>query len=305
MTIIGRLVYKATGIMSKKGIMKNCKEIGTTLADEIKLSGGKIEHKRIHELLTERIGKKKATNIIISEDLDTFKKVSTENLKISDELAEHYFNNTKSIVVPNLRTKETLLCLRTNTMNNTDALNATGHELEHVLYNNVSLFAKFKNIILKYAPKAIFEEVLKETSELLNKNGLLLQQHLITFSKLGADALSGNTKYKAGLQGLLNQTETKDREQLHQKISTIIRDKILPDYKTKDKLTILNGLKRLLKDESRAYKVGGAIQRYVEPSETLSKSEMLAQLYNEAITVIKQEIKIQEKAQKLESLTSK
>ena len=87
MITIGRLVYKVTGIMSKKGIVKNCKEIGKTLANEIAQSGGKIEHKRVHELLTERIGKKKAANIIITQDLDTFKQVAKENLKLSDELA--------------------------------------------------------------------------------------------------------------------------------------------------------------------------------------------------------------------------
>lgn len=32
MITLGRLIYKATGVMSKKGIVKNCEKIGKTLA---------------------------------------------------------------------------------------------------------------------------------------------------------------------------------------------------------------------------------------------------------------------------------
>ena len=65
MITIGRLVYKASGIMSKKGIVKNSEKIGRKLADEIKTGEGKVKIDRIFELLERTIGKKKASNIIM------------------------------------------------------------------------------------------------------------------------------------------------------------------------------------------------------------------------------------------------
>ncbi|MBD5401723.1 hypothetical protein HDR58_02820 [bacterium] len=52
----------------------------------------------------------------------------------------------------------------------------------------------------------------------------------------------------------------------------------------------------MLKDESRAYKVGGAVQRSWEELKGLAtknanKSEMFAMLYDETLKVVKKEIK--------------
>lgn len=73
MISIGRLIYRATGIMSKKGIVKNCEAIGKTLAQEVKSTGVKVEPKRVHELLSDVIGRKKASRITITQDVDSFK----------------------------------------------------------------------------------------------------------------------------------------------------------------------------------------------------------------------------------------
>ena len=58
----------------------------------------------------------------------------------------------------------------------------------------------------------------------------------------------------------------------------------------------MKGLRGILKDESRAYKVGGAVQRSWDEAKGLAtdkanKSEMFAMLYDETLKVVKKEIK--------------
>lgn len=141
---------------------------------------------------------------------------------------------------------------------------------------------------------------------------MVLQGNLLLKSKLGSSATYGFTSYEAGIEGLLKQTGMKSKEELHKMLENLIRERIiLPDC-DKRNLKVLKALKALLKDESRAYKVGGKVERRhtdalnlksltengsaseFKPATNLTKSEMLAQLYNEAIVILKKKSDINE-----------
>jgi len=293
MITIGRLIYKATGVMSKKGIMKNCKAIGKTLADEIQTTGGKIEAKRVSELLEQTIGKKKASKITIAEDLDTFKAFAKENLNLTEEIAEEFYKSSLSAAIPPGRTGKSLLNLRLKNINPDIDLNIISHELEHLLYHNISLNAKISHAIIKAIPKKTYQNMLNRVSGLYNETMLDFQNELIKQSKLGSNAVYGITDQKAGLAGLLKQTGFESREALHDAIRTSIRQDILLPHCNSINLDLIKNIKKAIQDEARAYKVGGAVQHYFAPSETINKSEMLAQLYDEAAIVLKGEVKNQ------------
>ena len=68
MVSLGRLVFKATGVMSKKGIVKNCKKVGQKVAERMQETGGKIDNTEIQQILSDTIGKKAASKIKIAGD---------------------------------------------------------------------------------------------------------------------------------------------------------------------------------------------------------------------------------------------
>ena len=72
MVSLGRLVFKATGVMSKKGIVKNCKKVGQRVAERMQETGGKVDNTEIQQILSDTIGKKAASKIKITGDKESF-----------------------------------------------------------------------------------------------------------------------------------------------------------------------------------------------------------------------------------------
>ncbi len=293
---IGRLIYKATGVMSHRGIVKNCEKIGRTLAGDIR-AGGRIETGRVHELLSEAIGSKKAAKVTIASDFDTFKAFAKDNLKLTDEIAERLYNGSVSAVIPGGKSGKTLLNLRLENADNLEALNLTTHELEHVLWGNVSMSAKKRQFIMKLIPQEVLEYLQKSLSNTGNKKLHAFQNWLIQQSKLGpvSSRLKDCTEYKPGLEGLLKQTGFESREKLHDAIRTFVRQELIFPGIDERNPAFLKLFRKNIRDEARAYNVGGRVVRNFVKGENISKSEMLAQLYNEAAIVLKSEIKIRKR----------
>lgn len=73
MVSIGRLIFKATGVMSNRGLVKNSSKIGTAIAEKMRQSGGKIESAEVHKIISDTIGKKAAKKIKIVESKEEAK----------------------------------------------------------------------------------------------------------------------------------------------------------------------------------------------------------------------------------------
>lgn len=312
MVNISKLVFKATGIMPKKQIIRTCENIGNRLSDELLAGGGgAIKASRVKELLTNAIGAKKASKVIITDDLATFKEFAAKELNLTDDLAEYFFRNSKSAVIPGPKTNRSLLSLRTNDMKPEEAVNLSSHELEHVLNQRLGFRAFRERIYIKVRGKKYLENYTKKYANVMNEKNMDLQANLVMKSKLGYSASCGFTSYEAGIEGLLKQTGMKSKQELHQMLENLIRKEIiLPDC-DKRNLKVLKALKAILKDESRAYKVGGKVERNYTNADTLkrltengsatdfkptsntTKAEMLAQLYDEAIVILKKEVRHQ------------
>ncbi len=304
---LSKIIYKATGIMSKKQIMKTCGKIGDEVSENL-LNGNRVKAQTVQEILAKNIGAKKAGKVQITDDLDSFKDFARKELNLQDDVSELIFYNSKSAVIPGPKTNRSLLNLRTDSMEAAETVNLTTHELEHVLNQRLGFRASIEKLYVKLRGKKFIENYTKKYGDLLNKKNIDMQAHLLIKSKLGTSATHGFTSYGAGIDGLLKQTGLKSKEELHKMITKIIREQILLPDCDKRNLKILNAVKVILKDESRAYKAGGTAERnfltrnilkdqssggQVSISENITKAEMLSQLYDEAVTVLKKEIKKQ------------
>lgn len=297
--------------MPKKQIIKTCENIGNQLSQDFLTTQRESSPSRVKELLTNTIGAKKASKVIITDDLVTFKEFAKKEIGLTDEVSEMFYNSSKSAVIPGPKSNRSLLCLKTKNMRPDEMLNLTSHELEHVLNQRLGFRAFIEKIYMKVTSKKYLENYTKKYGNIVNEKNMDLQANLIIKSKLGLSASHGFTSYEAGIEGLLKQTGLKSKEELHKILENLIRKKIiLPDC-DKRNLKILQALKTILKDESRAYKVGGTVERnhanastlkYLtengtttefKPTTNLTKAEMLAQLYDEAIVILKKEIRHQ------------
>lgn len=241
----------------------------------------------------------------------TFKEFAAKELNLTDDIAEMFFQNSKSAVIPGPKSNRSLLSLRTNNMKPEEAINLSSHELEHVLNQRLGFRAFRERIYLKIRGKKFLENYTQKYANVMNEKNMDLQGNLVLKSKIGYNASYGFTSYEAGIEGLLKQTGMKSKEELHKMLENLIRKEIiLPDC-DKRNLKVLRALKALLKDESRAYKVGGKVERNYanalnlkflteigsaskfKPTTNLTKSEMLAQLYDEAIVILKKEVRHQ------------
>ena len=296
MAIISRLLYNATGIMPQKEIIRTCKRIGIELGKDCK-PGENIDLEKLRKLLTEAVGTKKANKIVITDDLDTFKKY-TKSLGFDDDLSETYFMGTKSAVLQNPKDKTILLSLRTAGEKTEAALNIASHELEHALFYAISPRATLEKIYMKLRGQKFLNNLIQKYGQLLNEKNMELQQNLLWFSKLeNGDTFGGYTKHKLSREGLLKQTDMPLYKTLRDNLDDFVHNLMDNDHKTNIK--VLRTLRDMLKEESRAYKTGGAVERFWQESignssPNATKSEIYAMLYDETIPSIKSELKKQQ-----------
>ena len=279
--------------MPRKEIVRTCKNIGKQLAKECD-NGGSVNVKRVSEILTERIGSKKAGKIIIADDFDTFKRYAG-NIGLNDDMAKMYFEASKSAVLPNPKDKSILLSLRLGGMNTAEALNTASHELEHTLFKTLSPRAFLEKLYLKLRGQKYVDKLTQKYGNLINEKNMDLQQGLLYHSKLGESALQGSTMHELNKKGLLAQMELPNEKSFQNVINGLV-EYCKVENNPKVGLNVMKGLRGLLKDESRAYKVGGAVQRFWDESKGMAtnnanKSEMFAMLYDETLKVVKKEIK--------------
>lgn len=296
MVNISNVIFRVTGVMPSKRVVKTCKNIGFTLANEAK-DGKAITNERVGELLSDSIGKKKAMKIIISdkfEDLERYMK----SIGINDEcLIKAVYSGTASTVLSNPKDKSVLLSLRLQGYNLKESLNLITHELEHALNQSLSFKVKFQLLCARLFGKKYLEKIINKYGQLLNEKNMDLQSSLLYMSKLYGDkgcAIGTSTTQPLSVQGLVKHLGFFNESALAQNLRTQITSLLVNNFKTDNK--ILAMCKFMLRDESRAYKSGGAVERYWNKINGVNDanangSEMIALLYDEALKQVKKENK--------------
>ena len=297
MLSLGRLVFKATGVMSKKGIVKNCKKVGQRVAERMQETGGRIENKEIQQILSDTIGKKAASKIKITGDKESFLEACRKNLGLPDNVSEYMYASSLSAAIP-ARGSGALVNLRLAKLSNKQIANLSSHELEHGLYYSFSSSAKKARLINKTSwGRKLIDKMMKKAPE-VNEKCTVLQTKLISeIGNLGCSA-TGFTKGTSGISTLLEKSGCKSKKELQEKIRQMLyHENIISAGKEKDNAFVLKQLIGGLKDEKRAYTTGAFSEKYWNNLQgedlkgLVSKSELNATLYGEAIKVLKQELR--------------
>ena len=295
MVNLSRIIFKTTGMMSNKEVVKTSRKIGVLLAEETK-NGSRFTTKRIGELLTDSIGKKRANKIVISdtyEDLERYMRA----LGVTDEvMMKDYYRGTASSVLTNPKDKSVLLSLRVKDYRPEEALNLASHELEHALSQSITPEVKFEYLYAKLRGKNYLENYIAKYGEVINQKNIELQDFLLSFSKLdrtiSGSAVGATTAYPLNIQGLVSHLELSNKKALDEILNNKLKELLDQDNSTNEK--ILSSLSSILKEESRAYRVGGAVERHWKEingihDSNANNSEMMALLYDETLKQVKKE----------------
>lgn len=239
MVSLGRLVFKATGVMSNRGVMKNSRKIGTAIAEKMKQSGGKIESQEIEQIISDTIGKKAARKIKIVDSKTAIREeMVNAGAKIKDidnafEYAagwmhpDHYSRKASVFV------NEEFLTATFPGMTSAVKANTLGHEIQHAISNTSGRMGLYKL-------KGHFSFGRKMIDKKMNK----------------ARALDLQTKYvelqDICLKSLLSGKQVSEADI----VKTLYSKGILQVGKDKENAFILKNLRDVYKDEWRSYKVG-------------------------------------------------
>ena len=213
------------------------------------------------------------------------------------QTAEMFFDNSVSAVLALPKQKKTLLSLRLSNMSPEVAVNTSTHELEHVLFNRHSIRAKFERLYTKLRGQKWLAKYIEKYAQKINIANMNLQRDLIINGNMAPTAIGGHIE----TANLLEHMHVKTKDELTSVLTNIINHQKKP-HDLKLNLKILKALRLVLKDESRAYKVGGRAERCYEaanamiPEKGNTKSEVFAELYDLTIEQLKKDIKKARKA---------
>ncbi len=293
MVNLGNFIFKTAGIMTKKTILRKSEEIGLKTAEILK-SKNKISQTEFQEIFNSTLGKK-AQKIELVTDRNATIKALKEKLMLSEDNAKCFYDSNGSIVIPSLGGNDkTLLNLRLNDLQGSNLVNVAAHESEHALFDAFSAYSKLFKTFLKYKPiKNLQERLQKKYGEILNMKSLEFQQKMSFLTN--QKEVFGLNKYHKNIMEHTGFESTKSLKEFIQCI--LYGSKILEKGKNKQNLIVSSELKSTLKDEARAYLVGGKAEKLFlnitgrETAGLTSNSELRSELYTIMVKTLKKEEK--------------
>lgn len=241
MVSLGRLVFKATGVMSNRGVMKNSRKIGTAIAEKMKQSSGKIESQEIEQIISDTIGKKAARKIKIVDSKNAMREeMVNAGAKKADidrafEFAGGWTQHDKYRRKASIFINDDFLTGvgLSGVAYNTARTNTLAHEIQHAISNTSGRMGLYKlKGHFSFGRKMLDKEFNKAKALDLQSKYIDLQE--ICLKKL----LSGEQVSEADI------------------VKTLYSKGILQVGKDKENSFILKNLRDVYKDEYRSYKVG-------------------------------------------------
>lgn len=241
MVSLGRLVFKATGIMSNRGVMKNSRKIGTAIAEKMKQSGGKIESQEIEQIISDTIGKKAARKIKIVDSQTMREEMVNAGEKIKD--IDKMFECAAGVTHPANYSRKASVFVNEEYLTKAFAAfpdiisavkaNTLGHEIQHAISNTSGRMGLYKL-------KGRFSFGRKMIDKRINK----------------AKALDLQSKYIDLQEICLKKLQSGEQVSEADIVKTLYSKGILQVGKDKENAFILKNLRDVYKDECRSFKVG-------------------------------------------------
>lgn len=241
MVSLGRLVFKATGIMSNRGVMKNSRKIGTAIAEKMKQTGGKIESQEIEQIISDTIGKKAARKIKIVDSQTMREEMVNAGEKIKD--IDKMFECAAGVTHPDNYSRKASVFVNEEYLTKAFAAfpdiipavkaNTLGHEIQHAISNTSGRMGIYKL-------KGHFPFGRKMIDKKFNK----------------AKALDFQSKYIDLQEICLKKLQSGEQVSEADIVKTLYSKGILQVGKDKENAFILKNLRDVYKDECRSFKVG-------------------------------------------------
>ena len=295
---LGNILFRTTGIMTIKQIKSSSAEMGRIFS-ELVASDGVNKGEEINKILQLFLGKH-SKKIKAVSDKQEFVELCKKNLNMSEEYAVQGYDCARSMVLPKGAGDAVILNIRSESLPLEDLASTASHETAHALYAAFSLPAFIENLIYKI-PKLKEKFLIKNLDKTDEYNQKLdtLQTILVSLiGKFGVDGASGISKAENTTEGLLKQCNLKSLSDLRTEIRKFLYSSgILKIGEDKQNKLWLESLIYNIKDEQRAYEIGGVTQRFYcdlmgsDLQNKAAKSELCARIYDEAIKVLKKEKK--------------
>lgn len=145
----GRLIFKTTGVMSNRGLLKNSHQIGQRIAETMKHSGGEIKPAEVQQIVQDTVGKKAARSIEFV-DRDTFLSHSLDLGGASKSKLEQMLSFADGVSSPNKYRRGAKVFIKSATDNDQTA-GIIAHELEHALNASFGKMSMLKVILGKFS----------------------------------------------------------------------------------------------------------------------------------------------------------
>lgn len=290
---LGQVLFKATGIMTKRVRLNKCAELGEFLTQRT-MQAGKTSLEDVSFFLEQNLSPAKMKRIKVAGDKNILRDFLSKEMEIPEEYAKFLAEYaTLSSVAKSPVTGNALLDLRIADMKPSQAINTCVHETQHLLKRTSAIDTRLSELYLKIRGGKYTQKLMQRYSEILNKKAVSTQQMLM------GEVLNYNHGTEGFANGealdiILSKTGCKDIKQLREYLREMIRKEIVIPGCDKRNYKVLNGIRSVLKDEANSYKIGGIAEKnYCNASGIAfngdTKAETVSRLYSETAKVLRGE----------------
>ena len=290
---LGQVLFKATGLMTKRVRLNKCAELGEFLTQRT-MQAGKTSLEDVSFFLEQNLSPAKMKRIKVAGDKNILRDFLSKEMEIPEEYAKFLAEYaTLSSVAKSPVTGNALLDLRIADMKPSQAINTCVHETQHLLKRTSAIDTRLSELYLKIRGGKYTQKLMQRYSEILNKKAVSTQQMLMGEVLNYNHGLEGFANGEA-LDIILSKTGCKDIKQLREYLREMIRKEIVIPGCDKRNYKVLNGIRSVLKDEANSYKIGGIAEKnYCNASGIAfngdTKAETVSRLYSETAKVLRGE----------------
>lgn len=260
-------------VWSHAKVERKCLEVGHELAQAAKINGG-LTIEQVRSAYGRVLPKGLELQVVSDpKAVEDFAK-SMRNGNVIVDAIKH---GTSSAFYATNSRGERLLYLDVAGMSTVKTVSTAPHELEHVLNREKTLYPKIENLLdrIGFKVQSEYGKTHELVRDLIHQMGLF-------------NPTEGQTQ-----KGLFEYLRVGTRNEMEGKLSESVR-KVLEPQSEKANVRKLKSIRRIVADESRAYRVGGkAAREYSGLQEGKTTSEVASELFGETTAVITKEIRAQ------------
>lgn len=278
-------------VWSHAKVERKCLEAGHQFVQMAKANGGRLTIDQVNKVYREILPKGvKLQAVSDPKAAEAF----LRDMKFDERAISCMFKAVQAFVQRNLK-GEALLFIPVEQFVGSKVVNVSTHELEHVLSQETTLFGKYGRLILKVLGQKRTEKLALKDAKALGMKFVQLPKELIGEKLNINDPLVGVSHQSPDRKGLLERLGLASEKELKEDLTRTVRKVLEPKSETQN-IRALKAMKHTIADEARAYRVGGkAAREYLELKKGSTNAEMVSQIYDETVAVIKQELKAQQR----------